>query len=159
MPAICSIPALCGVPGSAIRESAGREVRRYRRRGVSRIPFVRAGHGPGRRRRLRGEPQSSARTGAWPLSAKLPGAGGRAPGWELADGRGCGVDFALSAEQRELTQAAADFARRELNRDLVKREDAGEFPREAWQACAKFGIQGLPVPAELGGAGSDVVTT
>ena len=72
---------------------------------------------------------------------------------------GRGVDFSLSAEQRELTEAAADFARRELNRDLVKREDAGEFPREAWQACAKFGVQGLPVPAELGGAGSDVLTT
>jgi alkylation response protein AidB-like acyl-CoA dehydrogenase len=69
------------------------------------------------------------------------------------------VDFALSAEQRELTEAAADFARRELNRDLMTREAAGEFPREAWQACAKFGIQGLPVPTELGGAGSDVVTT
>ena len=73
--------------------------------------------------------------------------------------RGCGVDFSLSAEQRELTEAAADFARRELNQDLVKREDAGEFPREAWQACARFGVQGLPVPAGLGGAGADVVTT
>ena len=69
------------------------------------------------------------------------------------------MDFALSAEQRELTEAAAAFARRELNQDLVKREDAGEFPREAWRRCAKFGVQGLPVPAELGGAGSDVVTT
>jgi alkylation response protein AidB-like acyl-CoA dehydrogenase len=69
------------------------------------------------------------------------------------------VDFALSAEQRELTEAAAAFARRELNQDLAKRDDAGEFPREAWRACAEFGIQGLPVPAELGGAGSDVLTT
>jgi alkylation response protein AidB-like acyl-CoA dehydrogenase len=69
------------------------------------------------------------------------------------------VDFSLSAEQRELTEAATAFARRELNQDLAKREDAGEFPREAWRACADFGIQGLPVPAELGGAGSDVLTT
>jgi alkylation response protein AidB-like acyl-CoA dehydrogenase len=69
------------------------------------------------------------------------------------------VDFSLSAEQRELTEAATDFARRELNQDLVKREDAGEFPREAWQKCAKFGIQGLPVPAELGGAEADILTT
>jgi alkylation response protein AidB-like acyl-CoA dehydrogenase len=69
------------------------------------------------------------------------------------------VDFSLSAEQRELTEAAAAFARRELNQDLVKREDAGEFPREAWRRCAKFGVQGLPVPAELGGAGADVLTT
>jgi alkylation response protein AidB-like acyl-CoA dehydrogenase len=69
------------------------------------------------------------------------------------------VDFSLSAEQRELTEAATDFARRRLNQDLAKREDAGEFPWDAWRACADFGIQGLPVPAELGGAGSDVVTT
>ena len=69
------------------------------------------------------------------------------------------MDFSLSPEQRELTEAATAFARRELNQDLAKRDDAGEFPRDAWQACAEFGIQGLPVPAELGGAGSDVVTT
>ena len=69
------------------------------------------------------------------------------------------MDFLLSAEQRELTEGAADFARRELNQDLVKREDAGEFPREAWRKCAKFGVQGLPVPAELGGTGADVLTT
>jgi hypothetical protein len=37
------------------------------------------------------------------------------------------VDFSLSAEQRELTDAAAAFARRELNQDLAKRDDAGEF--------------------------------
>jgi alkylation response protein AidB-like acyl-CoA dehydrogenase len=69
------------------------------------------------------------------------------------------VDFSLSAEQRELTETAADFARRELNDDLEKREDAGEFPREAWRKCAKFGVQGLPIPAGLGGAEADVVTT
>ena len=69
------------------------------------------------------------------------------------------MDFSLTAEQRELTEAATAFARRELNRDLIERDDAAEFPREAWQACAKFGIQGLPIPVELGGAGSDVLTT
>jgi alkylation response protein AidB-like acyl-CoA dehydrogenase len=69
------------------------------------------------------------------------------------------VDFSLSAEQRELTEAATEFARGKLNQDLAKREDAGEFPRDAWLACAEFGVQGLPVPAELGGSGSDPVTT
>jgi alkylation response protein AidB-like acyl-CoA dehydrogenase len=69
------------------------------------------------------------------------------------------MDFALSDEQCELTEAALAFARRELNDDLAKREDAGEFPRDAWRACAKFGIQGLPIPAEFGGAGSDPLTT
>ncbi len=69
------------------------------------------------------------------------------------------MDFSLTAEQRELTEAATAFARQELNQNLLEREDAGEFSRQAWQACAKFGIQGLPVPAELGGAASDVLTT
>jgi alkylation response protein AidB-like acyl-CoA dehydrogenase len=69
------------------------------------------------------------------------------------------VDFSLSAEQRELTEAAAEFARRELDHDLAKLEEAGEFPREAWRKCAGFGIQGLPVPAGLGGAGADIVST
>ncbi len=69
------------------------------------------------------------------------------------------MDFSLSAEQRELKDAAAAFARAKLNQGLAEREDAGEFPREAWQACARFGIQGLPVPAELGGGGSDILTT
>ena len=68
------------------------------------------------------------------------------------------MDFALTADQRELTEAAADFARRELNQNLAKRDDAGEFPRDAWRACAQFGVQGLPVPVELGGSVADVLT-
>jgi alkylation response protein AidB-like acyl-CoA dehydrogenase len=69
------------------------------------------------------------------------------------------MEFSLSGEQRELTEAAAAFARAKLNEDMAKREESGEFPLEAWQACAQFGIQGLPVPAELGGSGSDILTT
>ena len=69
------------------------------------------------------------------------------------------MEFSLSAEQRELKEVAAAFARKELNQDLAKREEASEFPLEAWRACARFGIQGLPVPAELGGGGSDILTT
>lgn len=69
------------------------------------------------------------------------------------------MEFSLSAEQRELKAAAAAFARAKLNEDLAKREESGEFPLQAWQACAQFGIQGLPVPAALGGGGGDILTT
>jgi alkylation response protein AidB-like acyl-CoA dehydrogenase len=69
------------------------------------------------------------------------------------------MDFSLSAEQREIKETAVAFAQATLNQDLAKREASGEFPVEAWQACARFGIQGLPVPAELGGGGSDILTT
>jgi L-prolyl-PCP dehydrogenase len=69
------------------------------------------------------------------------------------------VDFSLSAEQQELKAAAVDFARRELDKDLAARDASGEFSPDAWRACAKFGTQGLPVPAELGGGGADILTT
>ena len=69
------------------------------------------------------------------------------------------MDFSLSAEQEELKEAAVAFARRELDQGLAEREEAGAFSPEAWRACAKFGIQGLPVPAELGGQGADILTT
>ncbi|HUC26741.1 MAG TPA: acyl-CoA dehydrogenase family protein [Streptosporangiaceae bacterium] len=69
------------------------------------------------------------------------------------------MEFALSAEQRELKEEAVAFARAKLNQDLASHEASGEFPLEAWQACARFGIQGLPVPVEMGGGGSDILTT
>ena len=69
------------------------------------------------------------------------------------------MDFSLSAEQRDLKAAAIAFARRELDQDLAKREDVGELSLSAWRACADFGIQGLPVPVELGGGGADILTT
>ena len=69
------------------------------------------------------------------------------------------MDFSLSAEQQEFKGAAVAFARRELDTDLATREAAGQFPRKAWRACAEFGIQGLPVPTELGGGGADMLTT
>lgn len=68
------------------------------------------------------------------------------------------MEFTLSAEQRQLKDAAAAFARAKLNQDPAERSEPGEFPLEAWRACARFGIQGLPVPAELGGGGSDILT-
>jgi hypothetical protein len=69
------------------------------------------------------------------------------------------MDFSLSTEQQELKKGAAAFARGELNQHLAEREQAGEFSRDTWRACARFGIQGLPVPTELGGGGADILTS
>lgn len=69
------------------------------------------------------------------------------------------MDFSLSAEQRDLKEGAAAFARGELNQELSARERRNEFSREAWEACARFGVQGLPIPTELGGGGADILTT
>jgi alkylation response protein AidB-like acyl-CoA dehydrogenase len=43
--------------------------------------------------------------------------------------------------------------------DLVRRDRDGSFWHEAWVRYADLGIQGLPVPEDLGGGGGDVVTT
>ena len=69
------------------------------------------------------------------------------------------MDFELSEEQRSLRQSIVEFARRELNEDVVQRDKTAAFSREAWTKCADLGLLGLPVPKEYGGVGADVLTT
>lgn len=69
------------------------------------------------------------------------------------------MDFRLTEEQQALRAAVLDFAQKELNDDVVDREREGQFSRALWQKCADFGLLGLPMPAEYGGAGSDILTT
>ena len=69
------------------------------------------------------------------------------------------MDFELSSEQQELRSAVRAFGREQLNDGLEARDDAGTFSRDAWMKCAEFGVLGLPVPAEYGGQGLDMVTT
>ncbi len=67
------------------------------------------------------------------------------------------MDFALTPEQRAFQQTVIRFATRELNDEVTPRDGRGEFSREAWNRCARFGIQGLPVPEAYGGAGADAL--
>ncbi len=69
------------------------------------------------------------------------------------------MDFAWSDEQLAFREAVVDFAGKTLNERLEDREPAGEFPRDLWEACAGFGIQGLPFPTEYGGTDTDLLTT
>ena len=69
------------------------------------------------------------------------------------------MDFGWTDEQRQLGQAAVEFARKELNSDLAARDDAAQFPHKAWLRCAEFGVQGLPIPEAFGGQGADLLTT
>ncbi|GMU20738.1 MAG: acyl-CoA dehydrogenase [Phycisphaerae bacterium] len=69
------------------------------------------------------------------------------------------MDFSWSDEQRELMDAVVRFASERLNENLVERDRSGTFSREGWNECARFGIQGMPVPAEYGGLGLDALTT
>lgn len=69
------------------------------------------------------------------------------------------MEFGWTDEQRQIGQAAVEFARKELNTGLADREHEARFPQKAWLRCAEFGVQGLPIPVALGGQGADLVTT
>jgi alkylation response protein AidB-like acyl-CoA dehydrogenase len=68
------------------------------------------------------------------------------------------VDFSWTPEQQTYHASVVQFAERELNDDVVARDDHHEFSPEAWKKCAAFGIQGLPIPEEYGGGGADPLT-
>lgn len=69
------------------------------------------------------------------------------------------MDFSWSDEQRELMDAVVRFAGSELNANLIENDRNSVFNRDGWTQCAKFGIQGLPVPTEYGGLGMDALTS
>jgi alkylation response protein AidB-like acyl-CoA dehydrogenase len=68
------------------------------------------------------------------------------------------MDLALSGGQQTWHDAAARFAAAELGDDARERDERGEFWREGYRRCARFGIQGLTVPEEFGGKGLDFPT-
>lgn len=64
-----------------------------------------------------------------------------------------------SEDQVERRREVIEFARRELpDDDLVARDRDGRFSRELWDKCAEFGVLGLSVPKEYGGAEVDLLT-
>ena len=69
------------------------------------------------------------------------------------------MDFAWSDQQRELLDAVGRFASQQLNYDVIENDREGVFNHEAWKKCGDFGIQGLLVPTEYGGLGTDPLTT
>jgi alkylation response protein AidB-like acyl-CoA dehydrogenase len=69
------------------------------------------------------------------------------------------MDFELSADQLELQHAAIEFARAELNDDVIERDAAREFSHRGWKKCADFGVMRLPIPEDQGGAGASPIAT
>ena len=60
------------------------------------------------------------------------------------------MDFGLSEKQQKWHDAAVEFAREELvDPDSVAREQRGEFWREGYERCGRFGVLGLPVPTAV----------
>ena len=69
------------------------------------------------------------------------------------------MDFAWNEDQQAFRKEVIRFAKEELNSDVIGLDERSEFDVESWRKCGKFGIQGLPIPAEYGGGGADILTT
>ena len=69
------------------------------------------------------------------------------------------MDFGFSPRQESWHDGSLEFALKELQDDLLSRDERREFWREGFLRCARQGIQGLPVPVEYGGRGEDLSTT
>ena len=67
------------------------------------------------------------------------------------------MDFAWSEEQAAFRKEVLRFAKEELKDDVITRDHNEEFSKALWKKCAKFGIQGLPIPMEYGGGGADTL--
>ena len=69
------------------------------------------------------------------------------------------MDLELSEQQLELQNGAIEFARAELNDNIIQRDRDEVFSSEGWKKCAAFGVLGLPIPLEYGGMGLGITET
>lgn len=66
------------------------------------------------------------------------------------------MDFSWPEAYTKYKEEITQFAKEELNDDLIARDHAGDFSMENWKKCADFGIQGLSVPKAFGGTDEEV---
>ncbi len=69
------------------------------------------------------------------------------------------MDFCLNDEQRLRRESVIEFARSELDGDVLSYDRRSEFPQENWKRCAAWGILGSHVPEAYGGQGLDATST
>jgi len=67
------------------------------------------------------------------------------------------VDFQLNDEQLQLKKSVREFAEREIAPNVMKWDEAGEFPLETIKQLGHLGLMGTIFPTELCGAGMGYV--
>jgi len=64
------------------------------------------------------------------------------------------MDFELTKEQKEIQQAAREFAKGEFDKELaLELDEKHEYPTAIWQSACREGFIGLHFPVEYGGSG------
>jgi alkylation response protein AidB-like acyl-CoA dehydrogenase len=67
------------------------------------------------------------------------------------------LDFQLSEEQEQLRRSVREFAEREILPNVMKWDEAGEFPLATIKELGKLGLMGVVFPGDVGGAGMGYV--
>ena len=67
------------------------------------------------------------------------------------------MDFQLNDEQLQLKKTVREFAEREIAPNVMKWDEAGEFPLATIKELGKLGLMGTIFPSEYGGAGMGYV--
>jgi len=68
------------------------------------------------------------------------------------------MNFELTPQQQTLQKAAIEFARQELDSNMIERDAQQVFSHDGWKKCAAFRVQGMPIPTEYGGRDADPIT-
>ena len=68
------------------------------------------------------------------------------------------MNFELTQEQQQIQQMAREFAENELLPGVIERDEASQFPLEAFRKLGKTGIYGLPYGTEVGGLGGSYLS-
>ncbi len=61
--------------------------------------------------------------------------------------------FALTDDQQQLRKEIHDFAAREIAPNVMRWDEASEFPQEVVRQLGQMGLMGVTVPVEYGGSG------
>jgi alkylation response protein AidB-like acyl-CoA dehydrogenase len=67
------------------------------------------------------------------------------------------LDFELNDEQLQLQKSVREYAEREIAPNVMKWDEAGEFPMATIKELGKMGLMGVVFPTEYGGAGMGYV--
>ncbi|ELY23654.1 acyl-CoA dehydrogenase [Halogeometricum borinquense DSM 11551] len=65
------------------------------------------------------------------------------------------MDFALSAEQRQIRDMVSEFVDEEIRPRAAEIDETDEFPDDLISEMAELGLMGMPFPEEYDGAGLD----
>lgn len=66
------------------------------------------------------------------------------------------MDFSWPKEYTEYRQNVIQFAKNELNSDMLQRDYQGKFSEDLWQKCGAFGILGLASDPNYGGSHTEI---